>query len=101
MRILSINELQHVSGAAVITTETWAYLDQVLINTLDGASTGMSIGGKWGGAGGIIFGAISQLVGLIVPTMMGALLGMVAGFTIGYEATSLLLSDYRQQFGVD
>ncbi|MCT2420071.1 hypothetical protein N1689_19680 [Pantoea sp. XY16] len=99
MRMLSINEFQYVSGAAVITTETWAYMDQVLSNTLDGASTGMAIGGKWGGAGGIIFGATSQLVGLIVPAIMGGILGMVSSITIGYEATGLLLNDYREKFG--
>lgn len=100
MRTLSIIELQQVSGASTITSETWAYMDKVLSNTLDGAATGMAIGGKWGGAGGFGFGALSQLVGLIVPTIMGGVLGMVSSLTIGYEATNLLLKDYRQQFGV-
>lgn len=85
----------------MITTDTWAYMDQVLSNTLDGMSTGMAIGGKWAGAGGFIFGAISQLVGIIVPAMMGGVLGFVGGVTIGYEATGQLLNDYREKFGTE
>jgi len=101
LRTLSFAEQQHVSGAAIITTDTWAYMDKVLTNTLDGISTGMAIGGKWGGAGGIIFGAISQLVGLVVPGIMGGVLGLVGGVTIGYEATGELLNDYREKFGTE
>ena len=85
----------------MITTETWAYMDQVFSNTLDGISTGMAIGRKWGGAGGIIFGAVSQLVGLVVPGIMGGVLGFVGGITLGYDATGLLLKDYREKFGTE
>ncbi|ORM54448.1 hypothetical protein HA41_05525 [Pantoea conspicua] len=46
MRELSTTEQQFVSGAAV-TMETWATMDQVLSNVLDGMSTGMSLGGYW------------------------------------------------------
>ena len=99
MRSLSITEQQYVSGAA-ITKETWAYMDQLTMNVLDGMSTGMAIGGKWGGAGGFFFGAVSQLVGLIIPTMMGGALGLVGGIILGYEATGELLHDYRESFGV-
>jgi hypothetical protein len=99
MRILSQDELQCVSGAAVIDMDTWKYMDQVLSNVLDGAATGMAIGGKWGGAGGIGFGALSQLVGIIVPAIMGGILGFVSSVTTGYEATGQLLSNYRETFG--
>jgi hypothetical protein len=70
-----------------------------IFGLFDGASTGMSNGGKWGGAGGFGFGALSQLVGLIVPTIMGGAPGFVSGIILGYDNTSALLADYRQQFG--
>ncbi|WP_034917884.1 hypothetical protein [Erwinia sp. 9145] len=99
MRDLSISELQYISGAGPITQPDFAYLDDLFLCMLDGMATGMAIGGKWGGAGGFIVGGISQLVGLIIPTIMGGALGLFSGLIIGKEATSQLLSDYRDKFG--
>ncbi|WP_312742131.1 MULTISPECIES: hypothetical protein [Enterobacteriaceae] len=100
MRELALNEMSAVSGGvAAFSPEFFKRMDQIFSNSLDGMATGMSIGGKYGGAGGFGFGALSQLVGLIVPTIMGGTLGFVSGIILGYEKTTALLADYRQQFG--